>query len=226
MLNEQLQFTSIGFAFDLDGTLVDTEKYKSLCHNETIKYYGGNAPSGVYFNFTGNSFDFVFGKLTLYLPVSISLEEYEKTFNDFYLKILQERKIIPEDGALKLLEKISSYGIKMALVTSSTKWMTDLVIKKAGISNFFDFFVSGDDVKNNKPAPDPYLLAIELLQSVITFAFEDTMPGIQSAKSAGAIVFGVRNKYNKLESLTQSSEILTSLSYFDLDKLLEKYTKL
>ena len=57
----------------------------------------------------------------------------------------------------------------------------------------FDAIVSGSDVENTKPAPDPYRLAVELMGVLPAqcVAIEDSAAGVESARAAGLLVIGL-----------------------------------
>lgn len=222
MINKDKQYRQAGFAFDLDGTLINTEEHKAASHKKTIEYFGGTSSIDLYYKYIGNSFQFVFQKLKEHTSINVSLAQYQEKFNEFYFTELN-KPLTPEAGAVKLLEKISSRGFKIALVTSSEKWMMNFIVDKIKMKKYFDVLVSGDDVKSNKPSPDPYLLAIKSLNSEKIFAFEDTKPGIISAQSAGAIVFGIKNDFNTPEDLSLAEKIYDNFNEFDLDKTLSSY---
>lgn len=215
------QTNKIAFAFDLDGTLIDTERDKAISHQRTVKHFGGDVPLHLYYDFIGNSFDIVFSEFKAYTSIDVSPAAYHDTFNRFYLEELG-RNLEPAEGAIDLLDHIVAKGFKIALVTSSERWMVDLILKKIGIDRYFDFLISGDDVKIGKPNPEPYNLAISLLGSKTTFAFEDTRPGILSAKGAGAYVIAIKNDYNSKSDLSDAEKMLTTLKGLDLNELLNK----
>ncbi len=74
---------------------------------------------------------------------------------------------------------------KVALVTGSTQAISDLFIEL--FPGVFDNVVTAEDVKNQKPSPDSYLLAMKLLDADPRqcIAIEDSPPGIRSARAAG-----------------------------------------
>ena len=206
----------ISFAFDLDGTLVDTENHKAEAHKETIEYFGGNIELDSYYNLIGNSFEYVFEELKSELTISIT--DYKKIFNKSYLEKLDNITLM--DGAIELIQKIYSKKIKMALVTSSEKWMMEFILNKLKIKKYFTITVSANDVIKNKPNPEPYLKVINFLNSKTTYVFEDTKPGIISAKKAGAIVFGIKNSNNKISDLKVASRVYMNFNDFDFDEIL------
>ena len=79
-------------------------------------------------------------------------------------------------------------GCRCALVSSSLRPIVDAVLAAIGTEHFA-VTVSGDDVAQTKPNPDPYLLAAELLgvDPVRCVAFEDSETGATSAVAAGCL---------------------------------------
>lgn len=114
----------------------------------------------------------------------------------------------PLPGAVSLLHTLSRGGIPMALATSSHT--RNFELKTAHLANTFAVFplkmrVLGDDTRiapgRGKPAPDIYLLALELLNQSIRkegrepeirpeecLVFEDSVPGVEAGRRAGCQV--------------------------------------
>jgi beta-phosphoglucomutase-like phosphatase (HAD superfamily) len=90
---------------------------------------------------------------------------------------------------------------------------------KFGYREYIQVYVSGGDVACNKPAPDVYLKAAEILK-VKPFecvAIEDSPTGISAAKSAGMFCIGFKNPLYDLD-LGQSDIITEDLSTIDFTK--------
>jgi HAD superfamily hydrolase (TIGR01509 family) len=80
---------------------------------------------------------------------------------------------------------------QLAVVTSSGQTEVEPVLEKAGLRSFFHAAVYGGDVQHHKPAPDPYLLAVERLGVRNALAVEDSTAGEASARAAGLEVLRV-----------------------------------
>jgi HAD superfamily hydrolase (TIGR01509 family) len=95
-------------------------------------------------------------------------------------------------GAQELLRELRAAGIPTALVTSSLRILADGVVSAMGF-DAFDIIVAGDEVTQNKPHPEAYLRAAQLLDVDITdcVAIEDSIPGVASAVASGAHTIGV-----------------------------------
>jgi beta-phosphoglucomutase-like phosphatase (HAD superfamily) len=99
------------------------------------------------------------------------------------------------------------------------------VLDRAGLTKHFAAIVAAEDTPVSKPAPDPYLRALELLSRSCgplapgeCIALEDSRWGLQSAKAAGLRTVGVAHTYGP-ESLAPADLIIPSMQAFNLDEL-------
>jgi len=115
---------------------------------------------------------------------------------------LEKLPIYP--GLAEFIDKIRAAGLKMAVVSGAMRSDIELVLDRAGLAANFELIVAGDDLTASKPAPDGYLLAVELLnqkypgfnlRAIECLALEDTFAGIEAAKKAGIQVAGVTHTY-------------------------------
>ncbi len=74
---------------------------------------------------------------------------------------------------------------RVGLVTSSARFEAEPVLRAAAIHDLFDAMVFGDDVSTSKPSAEPYLLIAQRLGIETGIAFEDSEPGLESARAAG-----------------------------------------
>ncbi|MFI5975831.1 HAD-IA family hydrolase [Streptomyces sp. NPDC051452] len=100
--------------------------------------------------------------------------------------------IVPRPGALDLLDGLAAAGVPTALVTASPRAVADLVLDALGATRFAAS-VTADDTVRTKPAPDPYLAACRALgvDPAACVAVEDTETGVASAEAAGCAVLAV-----------------------------------
>lgn len=96
-------------------------------------------------------------------------------------------------GVAGLISRLKEAGIPIALVTSSHRPLADALVG-ALPEGTFDAVVSADDVKQLKPHPEPYLVAMEKLgvSPRGCVVVEDSPSGIASGLAAGAHVVGIR----------------------------------
>ncbi|ANS63701.1 endonuclease/exonuclease/phosphatase [Streptomyces lincolnensis] len=100
--------------------------------------------------------------------------------------------IVPRPGALDLLDALARDGVPTALVTASPRAVADTVLDVLGADRFA-VSVTADDTEHTKPAPDPYLAACRALgvDPAACVAVEDTETGVRSAEAAGCTVLAV-----------------------------------
>lgn len=170
--------TTTALLFDLDGTLVSTEKFDTKLLKTILKKYELDTS----LNFRGYNLDEYLSALTndKNLQKKIKSEfmsEYELILKNIQIEINNE------------LVKYLRIGISplVALVTANNKKLTRQILNKTGLSKYFEIIITCEDVKHQKPNPEPYLKAIKELNvsPENCIVFEDSEIGINSAQSAG-----------------------------------------
>lgn len=80
---------------------------------------------------------------------------------------------------------------RLAVVSSSYRSEVEPPLVRAGIRPYFQFLITGEDVQNFKPSPEPYLLAAERLGARRPLVIEDSEAGVASGRAAGFEVLRV-----------------------------------
>lgn len=175
----------------MDGTLVNTEPYWISAETELIEAFGGSWTHEEALQLVGSG---LFASATIIKAKGVDLPEAEiiDRLTDRVLEQLVEFGIPWRPGARELLLELREQGIPTALVTMSIGRMAHHIADRLGFVGF-DAVVSGDDVVESKPHPEPYLRGAELLgvDPADCIAIEDSEPGIRSAYAAGSVVIGV-----------------------------------
>lgn len=135
-------------------------------------------------------------------------------------KITNELELIP--NSIDLLKDCKGFGIKIGLVTASSRDLMEIVLKRFAPGTF-DVAVSRDDVEKSKPDPAPYLLAAQILNVDIKecVVIEDSLTGVESGLGAGAQVIGIPHLIEMQE--VENLRIVTSLGDLNLKQLLSWY---
>jgi len=101
------------------------------------------------------------------------------------------------------------------------------ILNGADLTGHFAAIVSAEDTPASKPAPDPYVRAVELLRATIAgpelkasecVAIEDSRWGLESARAAGLRTVGVTNTYDAVE-LALADLVIGSLADLNLEDL-------
>lgn len=196
--------------FDLDGTLVDSEHFHFNTWNEVL------AESNVQLEYT----DFLKNYAGIPLPGNAKkLKELYGITSPLDLLISRKENLTVErmkTAVIALMPHVQDTldflletGVKMALVTASKRDDVDEMFKKNGLGKYFDLLVTRSDVKNSKPHPESYNLAVEKLglQKSECLVFEDTLNGLKSAKAAELTCFVVQANTDDHEKLAAADQI-------------------
>jgi len=105
---------------------------------------------------------------------------------------IDDQGVHPLPGAAALLDRVRG-RVPVAVASNAPHALLAQALERAGLAGCFDAMLGADDVSRPKPAPDLYLRAVELLnaQPHATVAFEDSAPGVTSARAAGLYVIAV-----------------------------------
>lgn len=178
--------------FDLDGTLVDSMPAHEYAWTTVLGELGIRL-----------------GKLYIQLhegekaedTIRRLLAQHGLNYSDTQLRELIERKravyrtrapsgLIPE--ARRLVCACADRDLLCAIVTGSVRANLNGVLSKAD-TELFQQIVTADDYTRGKPAPDPYLLAVEKsgVPAAECLALENAPLGIQSARAAGVLTIAI-----------------------------------
>jgi HAD superfamily hydrolase (TIGR01509 family) len=206
--------------WDMDGTLVDSEKLWDVSMQALYSRLGGVLTPEVRESTVGGSSESVMA--AVYSDLGLQLEpaamaESADWLHD-YTGELFEAGLPWLPGAQELLEKLVAAGIPLALVTNTRRDLTERALNSIG-RHYFSVTVCGDEVVHPKPAPDPYRRAAELLgfTSSECLAIEDSITGTAAAEAAGCPVVVVPNDVDVPGGPHRRH--VSSLSELDVDDL-------
>lgn len=183
--------------WDMDGTLVDTEPYWIAAEIELVTSHGGQWDEEKAHLLVGSALT-TSAKVMQEAGVNLSIREIIDYLSNRVIAGIR-RELPWRPGALELLADLHNSGVRCALVTMSERNLATEVAQSLD-HDYFEFLVTGDDVKNGKPHPEPYLRAVEMLQKTdpeLTIAhcaaLEDSVPGVASALASGMATIAIPN---------------------------------
>jgi HAD superfamily hydrolase (TIGR01509 family) len=170
---------------DFDGTLSDSLPALRRVYERFVTELGGAA--------TDDEFDALNGPplrdVVEHLCVTHQQRAHSKADIEKYERLVAEAsgRILPAKGTAALLEAANASGIACAIVTSSKADLVKSWLEANGFAGRCDLIVSGEDVSEGKPGPEPYRLALARLglNPEEALAIEDSPSGVQSARAAG-----------------------------------------
>lgn len=183
--------------FDMDGLLVDTEPLWFEVESSVMARLGGDWSAADQRALVGGSLHRTVGYLIERASGAgraASPDEVARWLLDGMVDLLGVRDVMPLPGAVELLAEVRAAGLPYALVTSSERVIVDAVLgalTRYGVA--FEMIVSGADVRNSKPDPEPYQLAAALVGADprCCAALEDSPSGVAAAEGAGCLTVAV-----------------------------------
>jgi HAD superfamily hydrolase (TIGR01509 family) len=188
--------TPAAVLWDLDGTLLDSEKLWDIPLYELTEKLGGELSLPTRQAMVGTNvkrtLDLVYAEVGIDRPTEDQLADGAAWIDRRMAEVF--RGELPwRPGASDALATVRAAGFPMALVTSTERGLTEIALDTIGRS-LFDVTVCGDEVDGlNKPDPEPYLRAARLLgvDPAGCVAIEDSPTGVASAVAAGCTVLVV-----------------------------------
>jgi beta-phosphoglucomutase-like phosphatase (HAD superfamily) len=175
----------------MDGTLVDTEPYWFEAEFDLVAEFDGTWTEADALSLVG--FDLLASAHELRTRGGVPLEPVQVVERLLDGVVSRVADALPwRPGASELLAACATADIPCVLVTMSWRRLADAVIASAPPGSFVAS-ITGDEVSNGKPHPEPYLAAAAALglAPADCVAIEDSPTGVASALGAGCATLGV-----------------------------------
>jgi HAD superfamily hydrolase (TIGR01509 family) len=180
------------FLFDLDGTIVKTDKLYYKIWTDILSNYSISVTPQFYEEYIqGHNDESVIRSLS----IQVSIQEITSLKDKLFIDSIE--LIEPMPFIENFIEKCRNNNIKMAIITNCSRIVSEKILEHMKIKDYFEFIIIGNECKRPKPYPDPYLCAIEKFPvDHVVVIFEDSKTGILSAKSAcPKLLIGIESNY-------------------------------
>lgn len=197
-----------GIIFDMDGLLIDTEKYYFRYWIKSAEEFGFSMKPRHALAIRSLSSKYAERYLKKSLGENFDYHAVRERRRELIHDAIEKDGIKIKSGALELLEFCKDNCVLTAVATATATENAKHHLEKAGLSNMFSEIVGGDSIENGKPAPDIYIKAVGALKlsAASCLALEDSPNGIISAFSAGC-------KPIMIPDLTEPEEMLKPFLY-------------
>ncbi len=185
------------YLFDLDGTLVDSERLKGKALAETCRLFGGRVEASIYKEVMGESWFHVCNHFFKVAEIKPDVDKFNAKFKVIYQELLL-KELLPNPNVKELLTKLKAKGKRLGVVSSAAPWMVDQILSQLELAEFFEIVITNEQVTKHKPDPEAYLLALKMLSlsGADVLVFEDSNAGLISAGKAGCDTVAFRHEFN------------------------------
>lgn len=212
--------------FDQDGVIIDTERdghrvsfnmtFKEFGFTDewSVEYYhellqvaGGKERMKHHWKTKG------FSKPLTEEEIDNLVKEMHKRKTALFVELIESGKLPLRPGVHRFMKEAMEAGLKIAVCTTSNEQAAKAITEKILSDIKFDIVLAGDVVKNKKPDPEIYNLALEKLglKPDEVFVVEDSKNGVKAAKAAGARVIVTTNGYTEKEDVEAGDVIVSCL---------------
>ncbi len=211
--------------FDMDGVLTDSEPLIRAAATAMFAEMGVKVQAEDFRPFIGAGENRYIGGVAERYGVSLDLPRAKARTYQLYLDMVPGR-LQPFPGARELVQQCRAAGWRTAVASGADRIKVEANLKQIGLAvKEWDALVCGEDVENNKPAPDIFLvaagrLAMPPIQCVV---IEDAVNGVNAARAAGMGCLAVAHTFTA-EKLAAAHRVLPNLvkaTLADLQYVLE-----
>lgn len=203
-------------AFDVDGTLVDTNYQHALAWYRAFREHDLTVPIWRIHRAIGMGGD--------QLVAAVAGDDVEAELGDalraawtaLFRPMMAE--VVPFAGARELLIAARARGFKVVLASSGQAEQTEHYLDLLDARDLIDGWTTSDDVQETKPAPDLIQAALAKVDGTAGILIGDSTWDCQAAKKAGAITYAVLTGGFSVEELEQAG---ARRVYDDLPGLLD-----
>lgn len=202
--------------FDMDGLMLDTERLSLKAWEYCCGVMGLPFDRSLILKLRGTSRERVRRTITEYAGPGFDYDKANEMRSKFIADSIKRDGVPVKKGLFELLRYLRRNGYKTAVATSTIRARAMRHLDEIGVLKYFDALVFGDMVKNSKPAPDIFLLAMETIsvEPQKCIILEDSPNGIRAAYNAGSNPV-------MIPDLTQPDQELLKLLYAKCDSLLD-----
>ncbi|MBW3649841.1 MAG: HAD-IA family hydrolase [Actinobacteria bacterium] len=208
-----------GVIFDVDGTLVDSERdghrvaFNLAFRELGLPYEWGPELYGELLAITGGQ-----QRLHAYLeqqgvPEEVREEQVPRLHHrktELFQQLIAEGRVLARPGAERLLDELAEAGIPVAVATTGSRAWVDPLLERLFGADRFSVVITGDEAPVRKPDPSAYFMTLEelALEPSAVVAIEDSRNGLEAARAAGLHCAVVVNDYTRAQDFGGAAVVL------------------
>lgn len=212
--------------FDLDGTLVDSERDNVESVVLAARRHGVELDASDRAFIVGHSWNEIYARVRERHGLDVAMDALIAQAVADKRELLRDKGHRPLPGALEAIARLGRDSL-LAVVSGASHVEVEESLAGIGARAAFRVVLGAEDYGRGKPDPEPYATAMRLLGVVAArcVVIEDATPGILSGRAAGARVIAVRAGNFSGYDLSGADAVVDTLAEVDAalcDRLLDR----
>lgn len=201
----------------MDGVLINSEPVHYRVWKQALAARGIELDHEIYKPCIGSTNGFLMDILHDNYGISRDDKELVETMEQIKKKVIAEEGFPIIKGVPQLLGRLKDSGYRLAIASSSPPAYIRQVVTSLGIDGYFELLVSGEQVKNPKPAPDVFLEAARQmkLDPEECLILEDSSNGCRAARAAGIVCCAYFNPDSGKQDLSPADVVIEGYEEID-----------
>ena len=210
-----IPFVPKAILFDMDGVLFNTEDLAHDLFQMIAKRFDSVFTEEDHQTICGTPERFWSHYLNTKWNTAITEAEFASQFWK-ELRFLEETNVVLLENVKNCFEYLQSKEICMAVVTSTPRKLTEELLNQFSLMNYFTVLITGDEIVNGKPNPEPYQNAIRQLGLIASdcIVIEDALSGVRSGKAAGCFVVAIPTAHTIGLDYSEADLVVQNLNEF------------
>ncbi len=173
--------------FDMDGVIFDSERLVLECWEAIGKKYNLEGMREAFLPCIGTNSERTKEIVLEYYGSDFPYEQFKKESSKYFHEVVERNGLPVKKGVREILCFLREKEVMLGLASSTRLAVVTQELAQAGLYDYFQVVMGGDQLKKSKPEPDIYLMTCEKMRITpeIVYAVEDSYNGIRAAYGAG-----------------------------------------
>ena len=211
--------------FDMDGVIFDSERLVLDCWEKIGEQYHITGIREVFIECIGTNKDKTREIVYSHYGEEFAYDKFTKESSLLYHEYVEKNGLPVKKGVKELLNYLAAESVPVGLASSTRLAVVVEELRQAGLYDYFQVVMGGDQLKRSKPEPDIYLMTCEKMgiKPQDAYALEDSHNGIRSAYRAGMSPIMVPDMLPATDEMREKSiiileDLLAVQDYFQKEK--------